>query len=149
MKVARLAFALLLVTVMAGLAQAQPGGGGGGRGGRGMGGMFTPPPAYDKLVSADIGLSDGDPVTAAVIAKYLKKNLPEDAPENAAKMVNLNAVITFARVVNAAGGDPLTATSSTKDDWAKGIAAMPTRGGGGKGGKGGKKGGDTPAPEKT
>jgi hypothetical protein len=150
MKVAKVACALLLVALMASFVQAQqPGGGGaggGGRGGRGAGGgrggMFTAPPAYDKLVAADIGFKEGDPVTAAVLAKYLKKNLPEGAPEGAAKRVPLNAVMTFARVVDAAGGDPLTATSATKEDWAKGIAAMPQPGaGGGRGQGGGRRGG--------
>jgi len=123
---------LALAGIMVSGAFAQPGGGGGGgRGGRGgMGGMFAPPPAYDKLVSAGIGFNDGDPVTAAVVAKYLKKELPEDAPEQQAKRVPVTAITAFANVVLAAGGDPLTATSATKEDWAKGIAAMPTRGGG-------------------
>jgi hypothetical protein len=121
-----------LVGLLAGSVFAQPGGGGG-RGNRGgfggMGGMFAAPPAYDKLVSGDIGFNDGDPVTSAVIAKYLKKNLAEDASEQQTKNVPLTAAMTFVRVVFAAGGDPTTATSATKEDWAKGIAAMPARGG--------------------
>ncbi len=140
--------------VSSGIAQ-QPDAGGGragrGRGGAGggFGAMFQAPPAYDKIVAAGVGLSDGDAVTAKTLAAYLKKNLSADATDAAKKAVSVNAVSMMARIVSAAGKDPLETTSLGKDDYTTGLSKMPARGqGGGRrgGGGGGNRGGGT-APQ--
>jgi hypothetical protein len=122
---------LALAGIMVSGAFAQQPGGGGGRGGRG-GGMFAAPPAYDAIVSADVGVKDNDPITAAVIRDYMKKNLPADAPEGASANLDVAAVTALARVVKAAGQDPTKVVSLNKDDYVKGHAALPAGRGGSK-----------------